>query len=281
MNKENNKRGKYNENYNLEALEKLHLIMEDKDYWMTSLQLAEVSGRNHKHVLEDIRRDLIYKNDDLLSIINDNSNEPKFRSIVKETLRNDISKFKYKETFYFDERNRKKKMYLLNRESSLLCLTRYNHIIQVRVNSLFLELYDKEIERIKKKAESYDKVVSGKGTLSVGTVAKTLNIKDDDGGLIGRNKLFEILRSNKVLQSSKSNWNIPYQNYIKNGYFRTLLSKTINGITVATTRITPKGFEFIENLCNILGYVYDGNLEDLRIFVSNDDYSDEQSEFYK
>ena len=173
---------------------------------------------------------------------------------------------------------------LANSSAVIGCLCRcFNPTIarRERVNSLFLELYDKEIERIKKKAESYDKVVSGKGTLSVGTVAKTLNIKDDDGDLIGRNKLFEILRSNKVLQSSKSNWNIPYQNYIKNGYFRTLLSKTINGITVATTRITPKGFEFIENLCNILGYVYDGNLEDLRIFVSNDDHSDEQSEFYK
>ena len=279
--KTNNKRGKYNEKYNLEALEKLHLIMEDKDYWMTSLQLAEVSGRNHFHVLDDIRRDLINRNEELLATLNDKSNESKFRFIVKETLRNDISKFKYKETFYFDERNRKKKMYLLNRESSLLCLTRYNHIIQVRVNSLFLELYDKEIERIKKKAESYDKVINGSGTLSVGTVAKSLNIKDKNGNLIGRNKLFEILRSNKVLQSSKSNWNIPYQFYINNGYFRTLLSKTINGVTVTTTRITPKGFEFIENLCSILGYIYDGNLEDLRTFVSNDDYIEEVSDFYK
>lgn len=55
--KANNKRGKYNEKYNLEALSHLDLIMEDKDYWMTSLQLAKVSGRKHKHVLEDIRRD--------------------------------------------------------------------------------------------------------------------------------------------------------------------------------------------------------------------------------
>ena len=94
MSKEDNKRGKYNEKYNLEALEKLHLIMEDKDYWMTSLQLADVSGRNHRHVLEDIRRDLIDKNEELLAILNDNSNEPKFRFNVKETLRNDISKFK-------------------------------------------------------------------------------------------------------------------------------------------------------------------------------------------
>ena len=278
MSKENNKRGKYNEKYNLEALEKLHLIMEDKDYWMTSLQLAEVSGRRHKHVLRDIERDLS-KIKDLPNY--ENTGETKVGPSFNENLRNYISRYKYKETFHFDKSNKKVRAYLLNRHASLLCLARYNMIIQITVNSLFLDLYDKEIERIKKKAESYDKVVSGKGTLSVGTVAKTLNIKDDDGGLIGRNKLFEILRSNKVLQSSKSNWNIPYQQYIRNGYFRTLLSKTVNGITIATTRITPKGFEFIENLCSILGYIYDGNLEDLRTFVSNDDYIEEVSDFYK
>lgn len=129
MSKENNKRGKYNENFNLEALESLHLIMEDKDYWMSSRQLAEISGREHFHVLDDIERDLINKNEELTKTLDDVSNESKFRGIVKETLRNDISKFKHKESFYFDERNRKRKMYLLNRESSLLCLVRYNHII--------------------------------------------------------------------------------------------------------------------------------------------------------
>ena len=117
--------------------------------------------------------------------------------------------------------------------------------------------------------------------MSIGTAAKTLNIKDKNGQLIGRNMLFEILRNNKVLQSSKSNWNVPYQMYVKNGCFRTLLSKTINGVTVTTTRITPKGFEFIENLCDILGYIYDGNLEDLKTFVSNDDYLEEELDFYK
>lgn len=201
--------------------------------------------------------------------------------MFKEQISTDLNKYEIRTASVKDKYDRNMEIYLLNRHASLLCLVRYNFIIQSRVNSLFLELYDKEIERIQKKAESYDKVINGSGTLSVGTVAKSLNIKDKNGNSIGRNKLFEILRNNKVLQSSKSDWNIPYQNYIKNGYFRTLLSKTVNGITIATTRITPKGFEFIENLCNVLGYIYDGNLEDLRIFVSNDDYSDEKSDFYK
>ena len=58
MKKNNNKRGKYNEKYNLDALAHLDLIMEDKDYWMSSVQLAKISGRDHFHVLDDIRRDL-------------------------------------------------------------------------------------------------------------------------------------------------------------------------------------------------------------------------------
>ena len=248
MSKENNKRGKYNENYNLEALAHLDLIMEDKDYWMSSRQLAEVSGRDHFHVLDDIRRDLINRNEELLAYLNEESNESKFRFIVKETLRNDISKFKYKETFYFDERNRKKKMYLLNRESSLLCLTRYNHIIQVRVNSLFLELYDKENERLMEKVNRYDKTISGKGTLSMGEAAKTFNIKDKDGNILGRNKLFELLRNAKVSQSSKSDWNVPYQMYVKNGYFRILLRTIKNDTTITVTRITPKGLDFLHEL---------------------------------
>jgi len=277
--KTNNKRGKYNNYVNKKALSTLNLIMEDKEYWMTSLQLAELSGRDHRNVKRDIKRDVLDKiNDTKISLEKD---VLKFEHMFKEQISTDLNKYEIRTASVKDKYDRNMEIYLLNRHASLLCLVRYNFIIQSRVNSLFLELYDKEIERIKKKAESYDKVINGSGTLSVGTVAKSLNIKDKNGNSIGRNKLFEILRNNKVLQSSKSNWNIPYQNYIKNGYFRTLLSKTVNGITVATTRITPKGFEFIENLCNILGYVYDGNLEDLRIFVSNDDYSDEKSDLYK
>lgn len=279
MNKENNKRGKYNDYVNESALSTLNLIMEDKEYWMSSRQLSELSGRRHDNVVNDIKRDLI---DRITNIRRDIRRDSlKFQEMSNERITEMLEKYVYKVTYYKDSYNRKSKMYLLNRHASLLCLSRYNVLIQITVNSLFLDLYDKEIERIKKKAESYDKVINGSGTLSVGTVAKSLNITDNNGDLIGRNKLFEMLRNNKILQSSKSNWNVPYQQYIKSGYFRTLLSKTINGVTITTTRITPKGFEFIENLCNILGYVYDGNLEDLKIFVSNDDYSDEDLDFYK
>ena len=95
----------------------------------------------------------------------------------------------------------------------------------------------------------------------------------------GRNKLFEILRNNKVLQSSKSDWNIPYQNYIKNGYFRVLFKTVKDDITIATTRITPKGLEFLHDLIITLGYSYECSIREIETFVSNDDYSDDNIEY--
>ena len=275
-----NKRGKYNEKYNLDALAHLEFILEDKEYWMTSLQLAEISGRQHKHVKRDIKHDIIEKVRHTKNLIHETDGS-KFGHMSKEQILSDLDNYEVRISTTKDGYDRDMEIYLLNRHASLICLSRYNFVIQSRVNSLFLELYDKENNSLVNKAEKYDKIINGKGTLSVGAVAKTLNIKDKNGQLIGRNKLFEILRSNKVLQSNNSNWNIPYQFFINSGYFRTLLSKTINGVTVTTTRITPKGFEFIESLCDILGYIYDGNLEDLKTFVSNDDYCEEDLDIYK
>lgn len=145
MSKENNKRGKYNENYNLEALEKMYSILEKRNYWMSSLQLAEISGREHNKVRRDIERDIIGKLQDLRHDIT--TNEKKFRKV---TNLNDfivsIDSCKYDVKHYKDSMNRNQDVYMLNREASLLCLARYNYAIQTRINSLFLELYDKEKE---------------------------------------------------------------------------------------------------------------------------------------
>lgn len=268
MSKENNKRGKYNEKYNLEALAHLEFILDDTEYWMTSLQLAKISGREHRHVREDIRRDIIGKLQDLRYDITNNGE--KFRKVNNiDDFLSSIDSCKYDIKQYKDSMNRKQDVYILNREASLLCLARYNFIVQTRINQLFLDLYDKENGHLREKTEKHDAVV------------KTTSTKYDNVRVIGRDELFEILRNNEVLQSSETDWNIPCQFYVNNGYFRILLSNTVNGATVTATRITPKGFEFIENLCNILGYVYDGNLEELKTFVSNDDYGEEELDFYK
>lgn len=74
----------------------------------------------------------------------------------------------------------------------------------------------KDNERMKPKAEFFDAVTDSKDAIDMGQVAKVLNYPR-----IGRNKLFEILRDNGILQQN----NQPYQKYIDCGYFRVIEQK--------------------------------------------------------
>ena len=94
------------------------------------------------------------------------------------------------------------------------------------------------------KAEFYDQVTSSKDAVDMGSAAKVLNMG------IGRNKLFELLRDNKVLQGN----NQPYQKYIDNGCFRVIESKFTkpNGdISISLkTVVYQKGLTYISKLIN-------------------------------
>ena len=85
-------------------------------------------------------------------------------------------------------------------------------LIQARQNEKLLA--DNQI--MQPKADFYDAVAGSKTAIEMGSVAKVLNFKG-----VGRNKLFEILRDERILQSD----NIPYQKYIDNGWFRTIEQK--------------------------------------------------------
>ena len=65
------------------------------------------------------------------------------------------------------------------------------------------------------KAEFYDAIIESTDTVEMATVAKVLNLG------IGRTKLFEILRENKILRCD----NTPLQKYIDLGWFRCIESK--------------------------------------------------------
>lgn len=78
-----------------------------------------------------------------------------------------------------------------------------------------IEKQQKLIEVQAPKAEFYDEVVDSKDVIDMQSVAKTLNMG------MGRNKLFEFLRNNKVLMQN----NQPYQYYIDLGWFRVIESK--------------------------------------------------------
>ncbi len=111
-------------------------------------------------------------------------------------------------------------------------------LVQVEENEK-LQLENKEM---KPKAEFFDAVADSKTAIQMGEVAKVLDMG------IGRNKLFEILRRNKVLMNN----NIPYQKYIDSGYFRVVETKFTkpDGDTCVNikTLVYQKGINYIKRL---------------------------------
>lgn len=95
-----------------------------------------------------------------------------------------------------------------------------------------------ENEKLLPKAAFFDAVTDSKTAISIGEVAKVLDMG------IGQNKLFAFLRERKILDSK----NIPYQEYIDRGYFRTIEQKyDVRGevrISIKTL-VFQKGIDFI------------------------------------
>ena len=101
---------------------------------------------------------------------------------------------------------------------------------------------DRQIEEMKPKAEFFDTVADSKTAISMNEVAKVLNIKG-----YGRNNLFEFLRNRKVLDR----WNVPYQKYVDNGWFRVIEQHyQKNGEPIVTTKtlVYQKGVDGIRKM---------------------------------
>ena len=104
---------------------------------------------------------------------------------------------------------------------------------------------DRQIEEMKPKADFFDAVADSKTAISMNEVAKVLNIKG-----YGRNNLFEFLRENKVLDR----WNVPYQKYVDNGWFRVIEQHyQKNGEPVVTTKtlVYQKGVDSIRRMIGV------------------------------
>lgn len=98
---------------------------------------------------------------------------------------------------------------------------------------------EKEKQLMLPKVESFDHFMSAENYQDMNIVSKSLGI--------GRNKLYEFLRRNKVLMHN----NVPYQEHIDSGRFVvkekpiTMGDSTFNK---PQTFVTPKGVAFIEKL---------------------------------
>jgi len=104
---------------------------------------------------------------------------------------------------------------------------------------------DKQISEMKPKAAFADQVTDSKDAIDIGSFAKVVK---DENIKIGRNKLFEWLRNQKILMHN----NVPYQRYIDNSWFKVIetTKDTCYGVKCFTkTLITGRGqIQIVEKL---------------------------------
>ena len=221
----------------------------------TSLEIAEVTGKRHSDVLEAIR-----------------NMENAWVKVAQRTF--PLGSYK-------DANNQDRPCYILNKTECLYVATKFNDEAraklvlrweelenQVRRSEIVMPNFsnpaeaarawaDQYEQRLKlavkvkedaPKVEFFESVAESKDAVEMKAVSSTLNYV-----AVGRNKLFAILREQKVLQSN----NIPYQKYIDVGYFRTIETKKNCGSEVRIfikTLVYQKGLDFIRKLLNKLGY---------------------------
>jgi anti-repressor protein len=115
---------------------------------------------------------------------------------------------------------------------------------QLKEERVKIKLLETTIEEQKPLVEFSETILKSKDNINMDNMAKLLKYEGLD---IGRNRLFEFLRQQKVLNTN----NIPYQDYMNKKWF-TLTEKTNNtrcGIKLFTVvLVTSKGQVGITNL---------------------------------
>lgn len=224
---------------------------------MTSLEIAELTGKQHQHVMRDIR------------------------TLLDQGV--DASNFGL--TSYTDKSNRQSPCYTLTKKGCLILASGYDALLREKIISRWEELETKErtggfvvpqtfsqalmlaarqqeeIERQQKTIEAKDRkiaedapkvvfsdaVVGSKSSCLIGELAKILT---QNGYQIGQNRLFEKLRNEGYLGSKGEYYNIPNQKFIEQGLFE--LKKTThseNGVmkSSVTPKVTGKGQQYFIN----------------------------------
>lgn len=111
-------------------------------------------------------------------------------------------------------------------------------------------LEDQNTKQAEKIAKDADDVVFAKAiryshhAIQVGELAEILT---QNGFVIGRNQLFQLLRKVKYLSSQRNTWNLPMTDKVKRGYFRITHNLTRDNRPYSQVWVTPKGQKHLIN----------------------------------
>jgi Rha family phage regulatory protein len=217
-----------------------------KEIQLTSLELAEITGKRHADVMRDIRNEII-------------------------TLGEEIGQRIFAQSSYTNSQNKEQPCYQFGRKGAMqLALkydakTRYKVIEKLeelekgqalKLDSKFmyqlaqnLEKKEKQIEEMKPKALFADAVSTSKTTILIGELAKLIK---QNGVDIGQNRLFKWLRSNEYLISRKgTDYNMPTQKSMELKLFEvkeTSVTHADGHVSVnKTPKVTGKGQQYFIN----------------------------------
>lgn len=215
---------------------------------MTSLQIAEVTGKPHNDVLKAIR-----------------AMEPAW---VK------ITQGKFSLSTYTDRSGKSNPCYSLTKTECLYIATKFNDEARAKLVIRWeelerqnaqpsipqnfaealrlaatqqeqLEAQRAELEAAAPKVAFANAMLASKNSCLVGELAKIIS---QNGYTIGQNRLFQWLRENGYLGKCGEYYNIPNQRHIEQGLFEVKRS-TRSGSSgelynITTTKVTPKGQEY-------------------------------------
>lgn len=215
---------------------------------MSSREIAELSGKMHKHVLEAIRK--------------------------MESAWVDVTGTNFRLSEYTDGSGRKLPEFLLNKKECLYVATKFNDEARAKLILRWEELEEtegsldftnpeivlrlaqnwaaeqkkraeaeKKIKLLEPKAELMDRIIDSEEKIDVGQAAKILGLP------YGRNTLFKKLRESGVFFKAR---NEPKQEYINKGFFelkeKFIERKNHDGFTVVKVLVTQKGLQYLGKL---------------------------------
>lgn len=209
----------------------------DQTLTMTSREIAEVTGKEHKNVKRDIENMLNELNEDALTF----------------------------ERIYIDSMNRKQTEYVLDKEHTECLVTGYSAMLRMKVIKRMHELEEKtrvpqtlpealrlaadlaeqkaELENklaiAGPKAEFVDHYVNASGLMGFREVTKILKVKEN------YLRLFLIDHGIMYRLAGKMT---PYSQHIDAGRFEVKTGEAGNGHAFSQTKFTPKGVEWLAGL---------------------------------
>lgn len=211
---------------------------------MTSLFLAEITGKEHRHLLRSIRE--------------------------MESAWIELGQPNFTQSSYLNSQNKQQPMYELTKTESLYIATKFNDEARGKVilrweelekqntplklpqnfrealllaaeQQLTIETQQEQIKKLEPRSLYFEQMITTDGLISMQEVAKLLNIKD-----VGRTNLYKELRLGNVIMKNST---IPYQHFVNKGYFElkeeiVFLKGDIRKVNVVTYA-TQKGLAFI------------------------------------